>query len=227
MKRYIALIGALALFASACEEQPASGSGANIVEDDDAAAAEAPDEEVEPTDDEEPVAAADEPDAEDDPNTEEGAPDEGGPLGTRDNPLQLGTRIELAGWTLTVTEVTKDATDLVMAENEFNDPAADGRQFVMFHVDASYEGDESGDPWLDFAWAIVGAGGNTYGASGDFEDYCGVIPNALDEQGETYPGGSVEGNVCYSVAADQVDGATIRIEESFSFDDTRAFFALD
>ncbi len=126
-----------------------------------------------------------------------------------------------------MTDVTKDATDLIMAENEFNDPPADGRQFVMFAVEATYDGEESGDPWLDFSWAIVGSGGNTFGASGDMEDYCGVIPNSLGDQGETYPGGSVSGNVCYGVASDQVDGATIRIEKTFSFDDTRAFFALD
>lgn len=214
MKRYIALVGLLALLASACEEQPASGSGANVVEDDDTEAVE-------------PVNEADEVDEADAPEVDEDTDDAGTPLGTRDNPLEPGTRIELAGWVLTVTEVTKDATDLVMSENEFNDPPVDGRQFLMFGVEATYEGDESGDPWMDFSWAVVGAGGNTYGASGEMDDYCGVIPNSLDDQGETYPGGSVQGNVCYSVASDQVDGATIRIEETFSFDDTRAFFAVD
>jgi hypothetical protein len=128
-------------------------------------------------------------------------------------------------WTRAATVVTLDATDEVLAENQFNDPPVDGRQFVMFNVDAAYEGDESGTAWLDFSWAIVGAAGNTFGTGMD--DYCGVIPDPLDDTGETFPGGNVSGNVCVSVDADQVEDATIRIEESFSFDDTRAFYALN
>ena len=34
-----------------------------------------------------------------------------------------------------------------------------------------------------------------------------------------------DGNVCISADTDQLEGATIRIEESFSFSDARAFFA--
>ena len=124
-----------------------------------------------------------------------------------------------------MTEVTLDATEQVMAKNEFNDPPVEGRQFVLFTVDATYEGEESGTAWLDFSWAIVGAAGNTFGTAMD--DYCGVIPNSLDDTGETYPGGNVSGNVCVSAESSQVEGATIRIEEALSFDDTRAFYALD
>jgi hypothetical protein len=209
--RIVLTLAALLLFVVACEEQPASGSGANVVDDEateeEATEGEAAQEEeaVEEEAEEEPEAA----------------------LGTRDNPLEVGTRIEMADWTLAVTDVTKDATDEVMAQNEFNDPPVDGRQFVLFRVEATYEGEDSGNPWLDFSWAIVGSAGNTFSGMDFEEDYCGVIPDSLDEKGETYPGGSVEGNVCYSVPADQLDGATIRIEDTFSFEDTRAFYAVD
>lgn len=37
-------------------------------------------------------------------------------------------------------------------------------------------------------------------------DYCGVMPDSLDDTGETFPGGSVSGNVCVSVESDQVEG---------------------
>ena len=149
------------------------------------------------------------------------------PLGTRSNPLEIGTTIEMGEWELAVTDVTLDATEAVLAENQFNDEPAAGRQFVMFAVDASYVGDESGDPWLDFSWAIVGSEGNTFGASGDTDDYCGVIPHSLNDQGETYPGGTVSGNVCIAAESAQLAGGTIRIEESLSFEDTRAFYTLD
>ncbi|SFA81715.1 hypothetical protein SAMN05216266_101617 [Amycolatopsis marina] len=146
-------------------------------------------------------------------------------LGSRESPLDLGTTIEMGDWTLAVVDITRDATDVVLQENEFNEPPADGRQFVLFSVEATYAGADSGTAWTDFSWAIVGNDGNTFGG-GSMNDYCGVIPTPLDETGETFAGGNVKGNVCISAASDQLDGATIRVEETLSFEDTRAFYGL-
>ena len=214
---------AIGLLAAACGGGPASGSGASVIDDEpEAEATDTADDEVvgdTGTDEaEEPAEDA----VEDEVAVEEPAE---AALGTRDNPLPVGTRLEMGDWTLAVTEVTLDATEQVMAENEFNDPPVRGRQFVLFTVDATYEGEDSGMAFVDFSWAVVGSAGNTFGTA--MEDYCGVIPDSLDGTGETYPGGNVSGNVCVSVASDQVDGATIRIEETFSFDDTRAFYAIN
>jgi hypothetical protein len=223
------LAGALVL--AACGDPSASGSGATVVEPDaEAAATDAEDADDDAAADvtqaaaDDDAARTDEPDATEDDGQDdsEAAPDA---LGTRGAPLELGTVIEMGEWTVAVTEVTPDATDAVMAENQFNDPPVEGRQFVLFRVEATYAGDDSGDPWLDFSWAIVGSVGNTFGGA-SFDDYCGVIPDALDERGETFPGGSVEGNVCVSAASDQLEGGTILVEETFSFEDTRAFYAL-
>ena len=214
---------AIGLLAVACGGGPASGSGATVIDDE-------PEAEVTDTTDDEVgddtgTDETEEPaeDAVEDEAAEEEPAEVA--LGTRDNPLPVGTRMEMGDWTLAVTDVTLDATEQVMAENPFNDPPVDGRQFVLFAVDATYEGEDSGTAWLDFSWAIVGSAGNTFGTAMD--DYCGVIPNSLDDTGETFPGGSVSGNVCVSAESDQVEGGTIRIEETFSFDDTRAFYALD
>ena len=205
-----------AIMLAACDV-PADGSGASVVEEGEPVA----DEAAEPEADEAAEAEADEAaetEADEAPTGDDAA------LGTRDNPLAIGTRIEMGDWTLAVTEVTLDAIDMVMDENQFNDPPVEGRQFVMFAVDAIYEGDDSGTAWLDFSWAIVGSGGNTFGTGMD--DSCGVVPDSLDDTGETYPDGSVSGNVCISVESDQIEGGTIRIEEFLSFDDTRAFYSL-
>ena len=220
----ISAAAAMCVLLVACGSGPAAGSGASVIDDTDDDTTEAKD-----TDEDGDNAVADgeadpEP-AEDEAAEEEPEAEESAALGTRDNPLAVGTTIEMGDWTLSVTEVSLDATDAVMGENEFNDPPVDGRQFVMFNVDATYVGAESGTAWLDFGWGIVGSAGNTFGG-GSMDDYCGVIPSPLDDTGETFPDGTVSGNVCISADTDQLDGATIRIEESFSFDDTRAFFAL-
>jgi hypothetical protein len=145
-------------------------------------------------------------------------------LGTRDAPFPLGTEFTIDDWRVTVVSVELDAWDVIEAENQFNDPPAEGRQFVMFRVAATYEGDETGNPWLDLSWAIVGSAGNTFGTSMD--DNCGVIPDPLRDQGETFPGGRVEGNECVSVESSQLIGATIRVQAGFLGDD-RVFVALD
>lgn len=179
-----------------CEQGPAEGSGAKVIDDDSDVAS----------------------------NGEVAEKSEDAALGTRDNPLAIGTKIEMGDWKLAVKKVALDATDQIKKENQFNDPPAKGRQFVMFQVEATYSGSESGDAMTDFSWAIVGGKGNTYGTGS--KDYCGVIPNPLDETGETFPDGTVSGNACVSVPASQLDGGTIRIEEFLSLEDTRAFYAL-
>ena len=220
----ISAAAAMCVLLVACGSGPAAGSGASVIDDSEDATSEE-DDTGEADDAAVAVEGVDPEPAEDEAAAEEPEAEGSAALGTRDNPLEVGTVIEMGDWTLSVTEVSLDATDAVMGENEFNDPPVDGRQFVMFNVEATYVGAESGTAWLDFGWGIVGSAGNTFGG-GSMDDYCGVIPTPLDDTGETFPDGSVSGNVCISADSDQLEGATIRIEESFSFDDTRAFFAL-
>ena len=54
----------------------------------------------------------------------------------------------------------------------------------------------------------------------------GVIPDDINDSGETFPGGTITGNVCWRVRSDDVDSLVIIAEESFNFDETRAFFSL-
>ena len=176
---------------------------------------------------EEASAEADNGAADEDAANQEQADDEAagtGQEGTRDNPYPAGTPVELGDYTITLGETTTDAWDQIEAENMFNDPPADGRQFVMVPVTASYDGDDTGWATMDLDIAFVGSEGNTFNFGSD--DYCGVIPNSLSDQGEMYAGGTVEGNVCVAVAADQIDGGAWRIEEMFSFSDAYAFIDL-
>ena len=55
---------------------------------------------------------------------------------------------------------------------------------------------------------------------------CGVIPDAIDDTGETFPGGSIEGNVCWSVRTEDVGSLVMIAEESFTMDEERVFFSL-
>lgn len=144
--------------------------------------------------------------------------------GTRDNPYPAGTAVEIGDYTVTLAETTTDAWEQIEAENQFNDPPADGRQFVMVPVTAAFDGEDTGWATMDLSIAFVGSGGNTFNFGSD--DYCGVVPDSLSDQGEMYAGGSAEGNVCVSVDADQIEGGVWRVEETLSFNGDHAFIDL-
>lgn len=139
--------------------------------------------------------------------------DPGAPFGSRDNPYPLGAQFAAGEWTVTIDSVDVDAWPEIRRENQFNDPPPTGRRFVMFYVTATYGGPDSADASFDLSWTVVGSQGNTFGSS--FDDYCGVIPDDLDEAGEVFSGATATGNVCVSVASDQIDGAVVQVEQGF------------
>lgn len=144
---------------------------------------------------------------------------EGAAAGTRQNPLPPGTAFTVGDWTVELAPTNVDADELVLAENMFNDPPGDGERFVMVEVTTTYNGDDSGTPWIGLDFRFIGADGNT------FNERCGVIPDALFDVGEMFPGATASGNVCATVPIDQIDGGAWIVEASFSFDSDRTFVA--
>lgn len=147
--------------------------------------------------------------------------------GTRQRPVPAGTVVNIGDWQVSLGPTSLDATAQVAAENQFNDPPAAGRQFVLVPVNVAYTGTGSGTPWLELSIRFYGSGGNTFGASGAQEDYCGVVPSSITDVSEMFPGAKASGNACVSVPGDQVQGGSWIVEESFSLDDNRVFFALN
>jgi hypothetical protein len=90
-------------------------------------------------------------------------------------------------WDVTVLSATSDATAAVLAENEFNEPPADGHQFYIVELSVTYQGNESEAPFVGLTITSVGDSAVAYDA---FEAYCGVIPNELDTFSEVFPGGT-------------------------------------
>lgn len=145
--------------------------------------------------------------------------------GTRQRPVPAGTVVTIGDWQVSLGPTALDATAQVAAENQFNDPPAAGRQFVLVPVNVTYTGTDSGTPWVDLSINFYGSGGNTFGAGGT-DDYCGVVPNSLSDVSEMFPNAKAAGNACVSVPSDQVQGGAWIIEESFSMENSRVFFAL-
>lgn len=128
-------------------------------------------------------------------------------VGSRDNPGNPDTDVATfaEAWEVEIGRFDADARPEIQAENQFNDPPAEGNTFIMLPVKATYIGPDSGTAWLDLDFAFVTADGRS------FDQHYAVIPNDLSDVAELYNGGVGEGNVVFEVPADALEGATFAV----------------
>jgi hypothetical protein len=141
-------------------------------------------------------------------------------LGSRNNPIALGKPVEVNDWKVQVESVNKDAVKVVMASDPYTSRPSEKERFVLLNLKATYLGEESGEPNSDLRFKIVGSKGNTFAQS------CGYSSDSFDNNGETFPGASVSGTLCFRVDANQISGATISVQGDYSGDD-RKFISVD
>ncbi len=145
--------------------------------------------------------------------------------GNQDSPLPFGEVGRVGDYEVRVLEVTPDATELVLAENQFNEPPAEGNQFYMVRVEVTYTGSGSGDPGFDLNFQSVGDRNQGYDIS---SADCGVVPEQGYEVGELFEGGAAEFNVCWEISSDDAESLVMYVEPLFSFeDDQRVWFSLN
>lgn len=156
-------------------------------------------------------------------STEDTAEDDGdAKVGTRDNPLPLGTTAQVGDWEVALTAVNANANEAIAAANTFNEAPKEGSQYVLVTFKGKYVGEDSGTFWADLSYKFYGSGGNTF----DGPDSMAASPNPVSDAGETFPGAEVAGDTLFEVPIDQIEGGAIILEELLSMDDTRVFFAL-
>ena len=149
-------------------------------------------------------------------------------IGSRGNPVPLGTSLEVRNsdtdhWEVTVLETTPDAAALVLEENRFNDPPGEGNQFFIAKVRAKYLGPDSTRFGGNFRLKALGDGGVVYTT---FGNSCGVIPDSLPDP-ELFTNGMIEGNECWEIASTDADSLLMILEREFlSTEGSRAWFSL-
>jgi Domain of unknown function (DUF4352) len=140
----------------------------------------------------------------------------------RANPAKIGSLVDTGDWKVVVNKVTPDAAAAILAENSFNDPPEAGRQYFMVHVSATYDGDEDSDSAFSLSFKAVGESNVAYS---DFEDDCGLVPDDLPVGKDVFKGGTVSGNICWSVKTTDAGSLLMYVEDSFS-SKTKTWFAL-
>jgi len=144
-----------------------------------------------------------------------------GEPGERRNPIPLNQEALVGDWKITVVGAILDATQIVLEENMFNAAPDEGDRYVLVSIEATYVGGESSTFWLDTLCSFVGGKGDSYRTGAV------VPPDSITDEGAALPGAGIAGNLVFEVASDQVPGGTLLLEEAFSFDKIRVFFAVE
>ena len=124
---------------------------------------------------------------------------------SRVNPVPAGQPYLVPeGWELTILDFTPDATQLVLAENQLNDPPLPGRRFSIVRVRTkNVSAGNPADHDVTFALRLVGSENISYSK---FDESCGVIPDSFSSKPDDIPeGGSFDGNICYQTAIGETD----------------------
>ena len=151
-------------------------------------------------------------------------PEATGPGTSREEAVPLGETVLVGDLEVTAMRVNLDATEVLLADNEFNEPPIAGNRYVLINLRARHGG--SGSDTIEIStgdFKLTGSRNVLYDGYGDAS--CGFIDGEI--RGEMFPGGEVEGTACFQVPADETDLILV-VEPFFSFEDgDRRYIALE
>ncbi|WP_205324102.1 hypothetical protein [Glycomyces sp. YM15] len=137
-----------------------------------------------------------------------------------DAPLAAGATLEVGDWTVTASEATLDATDAILAADEFNEAPADGFQQSLITLDGTYNGTETGSLWLDVTFGVW-ADGTFY----DSIDCMNLVEDEITLAPDVSSGGTSTGSACVEVPAD-AESYLLYFEDILSMDGTQYFVEI-
>lgn len=149
-----------------------------------------------------------------------------GPGSSREEAAPLGESVDVGSLRYTVLEADLDAAEQIESLSDFPATPAAGRTVVLARVKVEHIG-EDGDDSIEVYESDVKITGSNNVLYDSFDEgvSCGFLDDTLS--GEMFPGGQLEGYVCFQVPEDETDLLLVA-EPSFSFDDGgRRFFALE
>jgi hypothetical protein len=143
-------------------------------------------------------------------------------FGTRSIPVPIGQIADVGdGWTVRVNIVNFDATDLILRENPFNDPPAEGFVYVVVNVSVGYAGpDAKANTGVNFSG--VGSSNVQYTTY----DSLVVVPDSYSTYVDIFAGGETTGNFALTVKESDVESLLIYASPFLSFQSDEVFFAL-
>jgi hypothetical protein len=146
-----------------------------------------------------------------------------GPGASRADAIPLGESVTSGDLRVTVTGVNADAASEIMAQDDFVDPPAAGNRYVLIDLHVEHAG--SGEETLSVSGGDFELTGSRNLVYDNFDNGCGFYSGEVD--GEMFPGGALDGSVCFEVPADET-GLILILAPFFSLDDEdKRFLALE
>ncbi len=126
--------------------------------------------------------------------------------------LALGQSAAVGRYTVTVDEVDLDATESVLAMNQFNGaPENDAYATVVLTV--TYDGEDEGMPAMDLDIELLGGDQRNYATYS-----CGAITGDLEDQMQGLrAGGTSTFTECFDIPAAATQDAQIRVADQLDF----------
>lgn len=115
------------------------------------------------------------------------------PESSREKPLPLNTPIQTKEWTVVVNSVDLNANEEIAAEDTFNEPAPEGKVFVLVNVTVTYNGNDPQGKAAPFQVEYVSKDGNTIGIYDNFTYV--TYPDRFNIGQSLYEGASASGNL--------------------------------
>ena len=117
-------------------------------------------------------------------------------VGTRENPAAIGSTVKGNEWTVVINSVTLNATDAVLAANQFNDAPDAGTEYILVNYTATYTGSDADGQMPAFVGIeyVTAAG-----VSVDGLDKIVIGPDDMDTMSTLYTGASATGNKAIQV----------------------------
>ena len=147
------------------------------------------------------------------------------PVGlSRSNPIPFGetrTLVDAEEFAIWVTDLLEDGTQLVLDENQFNDPPREGHQFLIVRIHVRNTSAES----KNFGTTLYLVGKSNIAYS-QHEHRCGVIPDNFDIYREIFEGGELSGNICFSVQSSDIGSLVMYGDSGFLSNSKRIFYEL-
>ena len=141
------------------------------------------------------------------------------PRGTRNRPIRFGDQVVTHdGFSLWVEEVVEDATQIVLAENQFNDPPVPGNQFIMIRIKVKNNSPKTQS--FVAPWRLSAVGNSNV----EYNESCGVLPDDFDGFRDLFQGGELSGNICFTVKSSDVN-SLVMYDDGY-FGENTIFFAL-
>lgn len=124
---------------------------------------------------------------------------------------KIGETQTVGDYEVTLVAFDKDATDAVMAMNDFNEPPSNGA-YATAEFEVTYIGDTEGDPGFELKFVVVADSRQIAGFDGE----CITERPAFD-MGTLENGGTADFVECYDVDPETIE--RMFVEDTLSFDD--------